>query len=63
MRATGQTYQATADTLNAAGYQTPKGSTWTVGHVQGIERHRELYCTGRRVWDGVQATELWPILL
>ncbi len=56
------TYQATADALNAAGYTAPRGSKWTVGQVHGIERHRELYRTGRRVWDGVVAKETWPIL-
>lgn len=55
-------YQATADALNAAGYTTPKGGVWTVGHVQGIERHAELYRTGTRKWDGVKAELGWPII-
>lgn len=62
LRQSGKGYQATAYALNAAGYSTPKGSKWTVGHVQGIERHTELYRTGRRVWDGVKAELGWPIL-
>ena len=55
-------YQATADALNTAEYTTPKGGKWTVGHMQGIERHAELYRTGVRKWDGVKAEQGWPIL-
>ncbi len=57
-----KTYQATADTLNAAGYTTPTGSKWSVGHVQGIERHAALYRTGIRQWDGVKAELGWPVI-
>lgn len=57
-----KTYQATADALNAAGYTTPKDGKWTVGHVQGIERHASLYRTGKRQWDGVVAEQTWPIV-
>lgn len=63
LRAQGETYQATADALNAAGYTTPTGSRWTVGHVQGIERREHLYRTGQRVWDGVRAEDVWPRIM
>jgi site-specific DNA recombinase len=56
------TYQGTADALNDLGYTTPKGGKWTVGHVQGIERHTELYRTGVRKWDGVKAELCWPVI-
>jgi len=38
MRASGQTYQAMADTLNAQGIVSPKGSTWSTKTVWGIAR-------------------------
>jgi site-specific DNA recombinase len=57
-----KTYQATADALNTAGYATPKGGKWTVGHIQGIERHADLYRTGTRKWDGVIAEQAWPVI-
>ena len=63
MRKRGKTYQQTADKLNAEGYVTPKGGRWTVGHVQGIERNAVLYRTGVRKWDGVTASEPWPIIV
>jgi DNA invertase Pin-like site-specific DNA recombinase len=63
LRRNGATYQATADDLNEAGYRTPKGSEWTVGHVQGIERHEVLYRTGRRTWDDVTADLRWPVIV
>lgn len=63
LRDGGATYQLTADTLNREGYRAPKGGGWTVGQVQAIERHRELYATGTRRWDGVVAAQLWPVVL
>lgn len=63
MRKRGKTYQQTADKLNTEGYATPKGGRWTVGHVQGIERNAALYRTGVRKWDGVTASEPWPIIV
>lgn len=63
MRKHGKTYQQTADKLNAEGFTTPKGGRWTVGHVQGIERNAALYRTGVRKWDGVTASEPWPIIV
>lgn len=62
LRDEGTTYQLTANTLNQAGYRTPKGGLWTVGHVQGIERRRHLYTTGERLWAGKLAKERWPII-
>ena len=63
MRKRGKTYQQTADALNVAGSTTPKGSRWTVGHVQGIERNATLYRTGIRRWNGVTASEQWPVIV
>lgn len=64
LRAGGQGYQATADTLNAEGCPTPAGGKrWTVGHVQNVERHETLYRTGRRQWDDVESERLWPVVL
>jgi site-specific DNA recombinase len=57
------TYQATAERLNAAGYRTAKGHAWTPGHVYKIERHRDLYETGWREWDGLVASIQWPVLV
>lgn len=57
------TYQDTADTLNARGYRTPRsGALWTSGHVQSVERNRDLYTTGIRHWDGITAAQRWPII-
>lgn len=59
-----KTYQQVADYLNKRGYVTPRsGNQWTVGHVQGIERNKELYTTGIRRWDGIEAAERWPVLV
>ncbi|MBF6588943.1 MAG: recombinase family protein [Ktedonobacterales bacterium] len=63
LRQRGETYQQTADALNARGFTTPTGKQWTVGHVQGIERNKELYHTGVRRWDGVTAEQRWPTLI
>jgi hypothetical protein len=56
------TYQETADRLNAAGYRTAKGCQWTPAHVYKIDRHRALYETGVREWDGIRAEQRWPVL-
>lgn len=59
-----KTYQQVADYLNKKGYTTPRSNNqWTVGHVQGIERNKELYTTGIRRWDGIEAAERWPVLM
>jgi DNA invertase Pin-like site-specific DNA recombinase len=62
-RDAGATYQETADALNAAGYRTPTGRAWSPGTVLGIVRHRALYESGRRLWDGVTAEQVWPALI
>jgi site-specific DNA recombinase len=56
------TYQEVAARLNAAGYRTARGKQWTGSHVYKIERHRALYETGVREWDGVVADVRWPII-
>ncbi|MGZ6362191.1 MAG: recombinase family protein [Ktedonobacterales bacterium] len=57
------TYQETANILNERGYTTPRsGKPWTPGHVQGVERNLDLYITGTRVWDGITASQKWPII-
>lgn len=58
----GYGYRVTAEALNDAGHTTAKGSKWTAGHVEGIERHSELYRTGTRRWDGVTAEQKWPVI-
>lgn len=60
LRAMGMTYKATAESLNLQGYRTKTGKEWTSATVQGIERHEELYRTGRRVWDTTEAQLPWP---
>lgn len=62
-RSRGLSYRATAEALNAAGSHTPHGGRWSPSSIQGIERHRALYETGVREWDGVTAAERWPIIL
>ena len=63
LRDCGKTLQATATGLNEAGYCTQTGKRWTAQLVATIERHRQLYATGQRVWNGVVAQERWPIIL
>lgn len=55
-------YQATADELNRLKYKTPTGQKWKPSHVQTLERNKDLYQTGVRRWDGVEAEERWPII-
>ena len=56
------TYALTASMLNQEGHRTAGGSEWTISHVQKIERHRELYTTGKREHYGETSQALWPII-
>jgi site-specific DNA recombinase len=63
LRSQGKTYACVAATLNGAGLKAPKGGDWTPGQVAWIERRRDLYATGRRCWDGIEAATPWPVIL
>jgi len=59
----GTGYQAIANNLRARGIEKPNGGTdWNVGNIQKIEKHKELYQTGKRVWGTVTASEEWPVI-
>lgn len=72
-----RSYRYAADYLNRLGYKTPfagkvrtKGEDrgkpfsgrWSVGQIQKIVDDWELYTTGRKVWNGIEAEQRWPIL-
>lgn len=55
-------YSKTVAALNDAGISTPEHGAWGNSSIQRIEKNRALYTTGIRVWDGITATEAWPII-
>ena len=64
LRETGLNYRETAETLTRLGYKTPAGTdAWTTGQVQRVERHKETYRTGKRIWGNVEAEQLWPTIV
>lgn len=63
LRSCGVSYQKTANTLTAEGHVTASGKNWTPASVQSVERHEDLYRTGRRAWDTVVSALVWPIIL
>jgi DNA invertase Pin-like site-specific DNA recombinase len=62
LREEGASYPATARALNEAGHRAPQGGLWRAGQVYAVEQRAELYRTGRRRWDGIEAAVTWPIL-
>ncbi len=62
LRSNGYTFQQTADWLNEQGFKTRNERDWSPASVQTIERNRNLYMTGRRQWDGIEAIQLWPVI-
>jgi site-specific DNA recombinase len=63
-RAKGTGYQAIANELKARGVEKPGGGIdWNVGNIQKIEKHAELYRTGKRTWGNVVAREEWPVIV
>ncbi len=58
-----RSYPVTAKALNEAGHLAPRGGLWTAGQVYAVERRAELYRTGRRRWDGIDAAQAWPVIL
>ncbi len=57
------TYQDIADRLRYNGDKKPNGQTdWNVGNVQAIEKRKDLYTKGLRVWGGIDASEQWPVI-
>ncbi len=63
LRMSGASYQATADALNDAKLSAPKGGTWQAGQVHWVAQHMELYLTGKRIWDGIEAAQAWPVII
>lgn len=62
-RSHGTTYQTIANYLTEHQHvKSDGGVTWNVGNVQTVEKHEELYRTGVRRWDGVVASEKWPVM-
>ncbi len=63
-RSKGIGYQALANALHDSGVELPGGGTnWTPGNIQKIEKHAELYRTGKRSWGNVVAREEWPVIV
>lgn len=55
-------YRTIAADLNRRGYTAPMGGPWSVSSVYVIVQRRDLYETGRRVWDGIEAAQEWPVI-
>jgi Recombinase len=49
--------------LTVVGTRTRRGGLWGESSVRAVLAHEELYSTGRRMWAGICASELWPIIL
>lgn len=73
----GKSYRYVADYLNRNGYKSPYAGrvrksgakagkpfsgSWSFGQIQKVVDNYELYTTGVKIWDGIEAELKWPIL-
>jgi hypothetical protein len=59
----GHTAAEIAKQLTVVGTRTRRGGLWGESSVRAVLAHEELYRSGVRVWAGIRASELWPIIV